>query len=41
MAEGFCIRPEFMVMNLLFMVAYLLPWFLIGYYLLKTREVAA
>lgn len=40
-AEGFSIRPELIVMNTLFMVAYLLPWFLVGYYLLKTREVAA
>jgi hypothetical protein len=40
-SEGFSIRPELMAVNILFLIGYLLPWFLIGYYLLKTREIAA
>ena len=40
-AEGFSIRPEFLLMHLLLVAGYLIPWCLIGYYLLKSREVAA
>jgi hypothetical protein len=39
--EGFNISPEYLVMNVLVMIAYLLPWFILGYYLMRSREVAA
>ncbi len=39
--EGFNIPFESLVMNLLVMVGYLLPWFILGYYLMRSREVAA
>jgi hypothetical protein len=41
LSEGFSLRPEVVIMNFLFLVGYLLPWFLIGYYAIKTREIAA
>lgn len=40
-SEGFNIPPESMVMNLLSLFGYLFPWFLLGFYLLRSREVAA
>lgn len=40
-AEGFSIPLEALVMNLLVLLAYLFPWFLMGYYLIRGREVAA
>jgi len=39
-AEGFNINGEFLTMNLLFMVAYLLPWAVLSYYLMRSREIA-
>ena len=39
--EGFNIPFESLVMNLVVMVGYLLPWFILGYYLMRSREVAA
>ncbi len=40
-SEGFNINTEYLVVNLLFTVGYLLPWAVLAYYLMKSREVAA
>ena len=40
-SEGFNIPFECMVMNVLSLIGYLFPWFLLGFYLLRSREVAA
>ena len=40
-AEGFSISPEFMLINLVTLVAYVLPWLVAAYYLMKAREIAA
>jgi len=40
-AQGFSIGPEFLLMNLLTLVAYVLPWLVAAYYLMKVREIAA
>ena len=40
-SEGFNIPFECMVMNVVTLVGYLFPWFLLGFYLLRSREVAA
>lgn len=40
-AEGFNVPIECLVMNVLVTAAYLLPWFVLGYYLMRSREVAA
>jgi ABC-type transport system involved in multi-copper enzyme maturation permease subunit len=40
-AEGFSVPGEGMVMNLVVLLAYLFPWFLMSYYLIRGREVAA
>lgn len=40
-AEGFSIPIEALVMNVLVLIAYLFPWFLLGYYQIRGREVAA
>jgi hypothetical protein len=39
-AEGFNISTEQMVLSLLLLVGYLLPWMVLAYYLMKWREVA-
>ncbi|HEY3789004.1 MAG TPA: ABC transporter permease, partial [Urbifossiella sp.] len=39
-SEGFNINGEYLLVNLLMMVGYLLPWAVLAYYLMKTREVA-
>jgi len=39
--EGFDVPPEYLVMNFLVAAAYLLPWFILGYYLMRSREIAA
>lgn len=39
--EGFNINTEYLVMNLLVLFGYVLPWGVLGYYLLRNREVAA
>jgi ABC-type transport system involved in multi-copper enzyme maturation permease subunit len=39
-AEGFNISWAHMGMNLLLLVAYLLPWFILAFYLIRWREVA-
>ncbi len=40
-AEGFNINAEYLVVNLLITFGYLLPWAILAYYLMKSREVAA
>ncbi len=40
-AEGFNIRTEYLAVNLLMTFGYLLPWGILAYYLMKSREVAA
>lgn len=40
-AEGFNVNAEYLVVNLLSTAGYLLPWFVLGYYLMKSREVAS
>ncbi len=40
-AEGFNIDSQYLVVNLLMMFGYLLPWGILAYYLMKSREVAA
>jgi hypothetical protein len=39
-SEGFNVSAEYLVVNLLSTAGYLLPWFVLGYYLMKSREVA-
>lgn len=41
LSEGFNIPTEYLAMNVLVMAGYLLPWFILGYYLIRSREVAA
>jgi hypothetical protein len=38
--EGFNINVEFLVVNFIVLVGYLLPWMVLGYYLMRGREVA-
>ena len=40
-AEGFNIGPGQLILTCLLMAGYLLPWFLLGYYLIKWREIAS
>lgn len=40
-AEGFDVNGEYLVLNLLVTLGYLLPWAIFAYYLMKSREVAA
>jgi ABC-type transport system involved in multi-copper enzyme maturation permease subunit len=40
-SEGFNISAEYLVLNVLVTVGYLLPWAVLAYYLMKSREVAA
>lgn len=40
-SEGFNINGEYIAINLLVTFGYLLPWGILAYYLMKTREVAA
>lgn len=40
-SEGYNVNLEFLAVNLLVTAGYLLPWFVLGYYLLKSREVAS
>jgi ABC-type transport system involved in multi-copper enzyme maturation permease subunit len=41
LAEGFSVPLECLFMNLLVVVGYLLPWFVLSFYLMRSREVAA
>ncbi len=40
-AEGFDVSPENLAMNFIVLVAYLFPWFLLSYFLIRGREMAA
>ena len=40
-SEGFNVNTEYLAVNLLVTVGYLLPWAVLAYYLMKSREVAA
>ena len=40
-SEGFNIPIEALAMNFVSLAAYLFPWFLLGFYLMRSREVAA
>jgi hypothetical protein len=39
-SEGYNVNTEYLLINLLVTVGYLLPWGVLAYYLLKSREVA-
>ncbi|MCZ2343855.1 MAG: hypothetical protein LC104_18960 [Bacteroidales bacterium] len=41
LSEGFNIPPAYLLMNLAVLVGYLLPWFILAFYLMRSREVAA
>ena len=41
LSEGFSVPLECLAMNLLTTVGYLLPWFILSFYLMRSREVAA
>lgn len=40
-SEGFNVNAEYLVINLLVTLGYLLPWGILAYYLMKSREVAS
>jgi ABC-type transport system involved in multi-copper enzyme maturation permease subunit len=40
-AQGFSIAPDFLLINLITLVGYVLPWLVASYYLMKAREIAA
>lgn len=40
-SEGFNINTEYLAVNVLITFGYLLPWAVVAYYLMKSREVAA
>jgi hypothetical protein len=40
-AQGFSIGPDFLVLNLITLVGYVIPWLIAAYYLMKAREIAA
>lgn len=40
LAQGFSIEPGFIVMNVVFLIAYMMPWAVLAYYLMRSREVA-
>jgi hypothetical protein len=40
-SEGFNVSTEYLVVNLLVTFGYILPWGILAYYLMKSREVAA
>jgi hypothetical protein len=40
-AEGYNVNAEYLVVNVIVTFGYLLPWAVLGYYLMKSREVAA
>jgi len=41
LAQGFNISFDFILLNLLFLAAYMLPWAVLAYYLMRSREIAA
>ena len=40
-AQGFNIGLDFLLLNLVMLVGYVLPWLVVAYYLMKAREIAA
>jgi hypothetical protein len=40
-SEGFNVHTEYLILNVALLAAYLFPWFLLSYYLIRGREVAA
>jgi hypothetical protein len=40
-SEGFNVSGEYLVVNLVVMIGYLLPWAVLAYYLMKSREIAS
>ncbi len=40
-SEGFNVNIEYLAVNLLVTIGYLLPWGILAYYLMKSREIAA
>jgi len=40
-AQGFSISPEYLLINFVLMLGYVLPWMVAAYYLMKAREIAA
>ena len=40
LSEGFNVNTEYLLVNLMVTIGYLLPWGVLAYYLLKSREVA-
>lgn len=40
-SEGYNVNAEYLAVNLLVMLGYLVPWFALAYYLMKSREVAS
>jgi ABC-type transport system involved in multi-copper enzyme maturation permease subunit len=40
-AQGFSIGPDFLLINLITLMGYILPWMVAAYYLMKAREIAA
>ncbi len=41
LAQGFNISFDFILLNILFLAAYMLPWAILAYYLMRSREIAA
>lgn len=41
LAEGYNVSFEYLIVNVLILVGYLLPWGVLAYYLMRNREVAA
>jgi ABC-type transport system involved in multi-copper enzyme maturation permease subunit len=41
LAEGYNVNFEYLIVNLLILIGYLLPWGVLAYYLIRNREVAA
>ena len=39
--QGFSIGTEYILVNLVFLVGYMLPWAVVSYYLMRSREIAA
>jgi len=40
-AQGFSIGPDLLLLNLITLIGYVLPWLVAAYYLMKAREIAA
>jgi hypothetical protein len=40
-AQGFSIGPDFLLINFVTLVAYVIPWLVAAYYLMRAREIAA